>query len=111
MRYRTKFNNQKIVTPDGKFDSKKEYKRWLELKEMEAQGKITNLMRQVPFELVPHQKHNGKVIELAVKYYADFTYEVDGVRIVEDTKGVKTDVYKIKRKLMLERYGIRIKEV
>lgn len=44
-------------------------------------------------------------------YIADFVYTQDGSEIVEDTKGTRTAVYRIKRKLMLERYGIQIKEI
>lgn len=111
MRQTNKYHSSKVKTDDGVFDSKKEYKRWLELKKFEADGIITDLNRQVPFELVPHQVREGKVIERAVKYFADFVYKVDGVMIVEDTKGLKTADYIIKRKLMLERFGIKIKEV
>lgn len=111
MRYTTKYHSTKVNTADGRFDSKKEYKRWLQLKELQANGTISDLNRQVPFELIPHQKIGGKVAERAVKYFADFTYKVDGVLIVEDTKGLKTADYIIKRKLMLYVHGIRIKEV
>lgn len=111
MPYR-KYHNTKIDTEYGRFDSKKELKRWEHLKQLEADGQIQDLMRQVPFELVPHHRDaDGRVIERAVMYYADFTYMVDGVLIVEDAKGVKTPEYVIKRKLMLDRLGIRIKEV
>lgn len=106
-----KYRNHKVKTEHGVFDSKKEYARWLELKSMERKGVITELNRQVPFELIPHQKIGGKVVERAVNYYADFTYKYNGEFVVEDTKGVKTAEYKIKRKLMLWRHGIRIQEV
>jgi hypothetical protein len=99
------------------FDSKREAKRYAELKLMERAGKIRNFKRQVPYELIPVQKdENGKVIERAVKYIADFTYyerdEAGNEKlIVEDAKGMQTDVYKIKRKLMLYVHGIRVREV
>ena len=75
---------------------------------------ITELDRQVRFELIPAQydKH-GKILERSVKYVADFAY-IDmktGERIVEDTKGLKTKDYIIKRKLMLYYHKIRIREV
>lgn len=107
----SKYHSRKIITAEGRFDSQKEYKRWLELKAMEKKGVIKNLQRQVPFELIPHQKIDGKVAERAVNYYADFTYTYEGDYIVEDTKGFKTPEYVIKRKLMLHEYGIRIREV
>ena len=100
---------------DGqKFDSMKEAARWQELKLLERAGEIRDLQRQVPFVVIPVQKdERGKVIEREVKYVADFTYVEKGklTRTVEDVKGLKTEVYKLKRKLMLYRNGIRIKEV
>ena len=52
----------------------------------------------------------GRVIERPCYYIADFVYTENGATVVEDTKGVKTDAYKIKKKLLLERYGIKIRE-
>lgn len=105
----------KKVTIDGiTFDSMKEANRWCELKLL-CRGKvITELERQVRFELVPTQydKH-GKLLERPTTYVADFVY-IDmktGERIVEDTKGYKTPEYIIKRKLLLYHYGIRVREV
>ena len=75
-------------------------------------GGITDLRRQVPFTLIPSQKGaDGKVIEYPVKYIADFVYTENGKTVVEDVKGYKTPEYIIKRKLMLQVHGIRIKEV
>jgi len=116
----SKYKNEKIVTEDGKFDSKREYNHWLALKEQEARGEISFLKRQVKYELVPSQKlpvpikdKKGKTkkTERAVTYVADFVYIKDGNVIVEDSKGFVTDSYSIKRKLMLQRFGIQIKEV
>lgn len=104
----SKYGNRKIKTEDGTFDSQKEYRRWQELKLLQRAGEIKELERQVKFELIPNQ--NG---ERAICYVADFVY-IDnrtGQRVVEDAKGAKTDVYIIKRKLMLYRHNIRIKEV
>ena len=110
-----KFGNRKIETEDGKFDSAKEYKRWCELKLMEKNNIIRDLRRQVAFTLIPSQKdkESGKVVEREVKYIADFVYTFDCKTIVEDvkSKATKTPEYIIKRKLMLERFGIRITEV
>lgn len=111
---RNKYHAKKIFDPkDGLFDSKKEYNRWLYLKSEEEKGRITNLQRQVPFEVIPQQRDEfGKVIERAAKYVADFVYgDNDNQLVVEDTKGFKTSDYIIKRKLMLFRFGIRIHEV
>ena len=89
------------------YDSKKEALRHRELLLLERAGKITNLERQVKFELIP--KQDG---ERACTYVADFVYtNVDtGERVVEDTKGFKTEVYRIKKKLMLWVHNIRIIE-
>lgn len=108
-----KYHSKKIATPDGKFDSKKEHRRWLQLKMMQEEGLIKDLRRQVPFELIPSQKKNGKVVERPVKYVADFVYTQtrNSEEIVEDTKGFKTPDYIIKRKLMLYTHNIEIREV
>lgn len=78
---------------------------------LERAGAIQNLQYQVKFELLPSQRISGKVVERPVSYIADFVYEQDGLKIVEDTKGMKTKDYIIKRKLMLWIHGIPIKEV
>lgn len=105
----------------GTHASKKEHNRANELKLWERAGIISNLREQVPYELIPAQYltlndvDTGKTtricIERECKYVADFVYDMDGKTIVEDTKGVRTKEYVIKRKLMLFRHGIRIKEV
>ena len=108
----TKYGNVRTTVDGITFDSKHEATRWIELKYMERAGLITNLVRQMPITLLPAQRNEkGKVIERPVKYIADFMYEENGQKVVEDAKGVKTKEYIIKRKLMLWRYGIRIKEV
>lgn len=112
----SKYKNVKLKDENGlTFDSKKEYNRYIELTILQQGGFIKDLKRQVGFELIPKQlDQDGKVLERAVKYYADFAYTdaKTGDYIVEDVKGyIITDAYKIKRKLMLQLYGIRIKEV
>ena len=107
-----KYGNRKIETPEGTFDSLKEYRRWQELKLLQRAGEINNLFRQTPFGLIPAQRVGGKVVERAVRYIADFTYWTkDGEFVVEDAKGVRTKEYIIKRKLMLKEHGIQVKEV
>lgn len=96
---RGKYNNVKIEDDGFKFDSKKEHKRYCELKLLLKAGEITDLRLQVPFELIPPQK-GGLRKELPMIYKADFVYNEKGIEVIEDTKGVKTDVYIIKRKLM-----------
>lgn len=61
--------------------------------------------------MIPTQKKNGKVVERACSYVADFVYNENGEQVVEDTKGIRTEAYKIKRKMMRWLYGIEIKEV
>lgn len=115
----SKYHAKKATNKYGTFDSLKEYKRFLELKKLEDEGKIEGLERQVPFELVPKlslkvpRTKNGRSqrTEIAVKYVADFTYYVNGLYVVEDVKGMRTSEYIIKRKLMLWVHNIQIKEV
>lgn len=108
----SKYHNKRIMTEDGQFfDSRKEANRWWQLKLMERSGLISNLKRQVKRELIPAQYIDGKCVERAVTYTSDFEYD-QGVRhIVEDVKGMRTDKYIIKRKLMLYIHGIRITEI
>lgn len=106
-----KYHNIKVKVNGETFDSRKEANRYCELKLMQRAGKITDLKRQVNYLLIPAQyDEDGNLLERAVNYKADFTYKKDGQLVVEDTKGVKTDVYIIKRKLMLFVYGIRVVE-
>ena len=104
----SKYNARKTKIDDITFDSRKEAQRYLELKLLLRAGKIRSLRMQVKFELIP--KQDG---ERACNYVADFVYEdaVTGQTVVEDTKGVKTRDYIIKRKLMLWRHGIKITEI
>lgn len=105
-------HNKYHAVKTGKSASKKEAARKRELELLEMAGEISNLRCQVPFELIPMQKINGKCVERSCKYVADFVYlDKHGRQIVEDTKGFRTKDYIIKRKLMLFRYGIRVKEV
>lgn len=108
----SKYHARKTTVDGITFDSRKEANRWTELRLMEKAGMIKDLERQKPFELIPSQKDpdTGKTIERACYYLADFVYTENGNIVVEDCKGVKTDVYILKRKIMLYRYGIRIRE-
>ena len=109
----SKYKNKKVVYKDIKFDSKKEYIRYLVLEDMQRKGEISELQTQVPFVLVPPFELNGKKYK-GTKYIADFVYKKDGKTIVEDVKpsaSFQTDVYKIKKKLMAYMHKIEIKEV
>lgn len=109
----SKYRAQKTEVDGITFASKHEARRYIELKYMERAGLISGLQLQRRFTLLGAQKdETGKVIERPLTYVADFVYkDQSGRTIVEDAKGMKTDVYKIKRKLMLSIYGIRIVEV
>ena len=108
-----KYGNRKTEVNGILFDSMLEARRYAELRVLQRAGEIEDLRLQVPFELIPTQKDaKGHVIERAVKYVADFVYkDKSGEVIVEDTKGMKTPDYVIKRKLMLWRHGIKIVEI
>lgn len=99
-------------TPDG-YASQKEARRARQLHHLQQSGLISGLREQVSFELIPVQRDaTGAVIERACSYIADFVYvDKDGNRVVEDTKGVRTPQYIIKRKLMLHVHGLRIREI
>ena len=110
-----KYRNTKTVVDGETFDSRKEANRYCELRLMERAGEISELRRQVAFTLIPAQYVDGKYAERPVKYVADFVY-VDrstGKTVVEDVKSdaTVTPEYVIKRKLMLYRFEIQIKQV
>lgn len=124
-----KYGNRKVVIDGIVFDSKREARRYQELNMLQKAGIISDLRRQVTYELVPAQREKstkvyqrgsrkgqpieGKIIEKAVTYIADFVYtdNATGMEIVEDAKGMRTRDYVIKRKLMLYIHGIKIQEV
>lgn len=124
-----KYGARPVKLLDGtRFDSRHEYQRWNELLVLEKAGKIQGLLRQVKFELIPAQvetyerisdktgrrlQDGHRVVEQAVSYVADFVYWQDGQMVVEDAKSpaTRTDSYIIKRKLMMERHGVKIREV
>ena len=125
----SKYKNRKKLVDGIEFDSAKEARRWSELKLLEKAGEISDLRRQVKFVLIESQYEEssevyqrgknkgkpkrGKLLEHECSYVADFVYidEKTGKTVVEDTKGFRTKDYIIKRKLLLERYKIRITEV
>ena len=128
MNYKSKYYNIKTRALDGTvFDSLKEARRWDELILLQRAGKISDLQRQVKYELIPAQyqtyeryskkgdrlKDGVRLLERKVDYVADFVYTIveTGENVVEDSKGVRTKDYILKRKLMLAVHGIRVKEV
>ena len=126
-----KYGNKKVVVDGIEFDSKKEAKRYAELKLMQRAGVISDLELQKEFELIPAQyetferygkngqrlKDGKRCIEKSCTYKADFAYMKDGKQFVEDVKGYRDPAgagyakFVIKRKLMLHIYGIRVTEI
>lgn len=125
----SKYNSKKVVVNGIEFASQKEGNRYKELLLLERAGKISHLQTQVKYELIPAQyvdtivysqktnkpKTVKKLVERRTMYIADFVYQKDGETIVEDVKGYRQNgaytVFVIKRKLMLYKFGIRVKEV
>lgn len=123
----SKYNAARIEFEGGKFDSRKELRFYLYLKDLEKEKIIKDIKRQVKFELQEKFKYGNKTIR-SINYIADFTcivLDVDRFKsaigcnneeikenqtVILDTKGYKTEVYKIKYKLMLYR-GYKIFEI
>lgn len=124
---KSKYGAEKTVVDGMMFDSRKEANRWCELRMLERAGEIKNLRRQVEYVLITEKREpptvgkrggvkEGRVIQKAVKYRADFVYESkDGKTVVEDVKGYKGGgayaVFAIKKKLMREVFGIEVQEI
>lgn len=115
---KSKYNNNKpeYYDPDLKttitFDSKKEFEYYLILKDREKRGEIKDLERQVSFEIQPgFTMPSGEKIR-AITYKADFVYMdlKDGAIHIVDVKGYKTEIYRLKKKLLAYK-GIYIEEV
>lgn len=105
-----KYHAKKTCVDGITFDSRKEAYRYLVLKDMEKDGIIEDLRRQVRYELVPAFDVDGKHYR-PVFYVADFVYvDETGKTVVEDVKGMRTDVYRLKSKLFARRYGMSIRE-
>lgn len=111
MSKRTKYHNKKVYVNGIKFDSAKEAMRYRQLKMLEETGEIILLELQVPFELQEKYTINDRNVR-AIKYVADFAYiDKNGKTHVEDVKGMRTEVYKLKKKLFEHKYNIEIEEV
>lgn len=105
---RGKYNARRV----NGYASEREARRAAVLRGMESRGEIRNLREQVRYELIPAQSDaEGRVVERACCYVADFVWEdAQGRVVVEDCKGVRTEVYRIKRKLMRWVWGIEVVE-
>lgn len=97
------------IKTDG-YASKKEARRAWDLKLLERAGTIANLRFQVRYILIPAQYEDGRCVEHACIYIADFVYDEGGKTVVEDAKGLPTRDYIVKRKLMLFVHKIRVRE-
>jgi hypothetical protein len=107
-----KYKNKKVIYDGIKFDSKREMAFYVKLKLLEEKGIIKNLELQKSFELQPSFKLNGKTYK-KITYKADFSYvsvQDNKIHIV-DTKGFRTEVYKLKKKMFAYKYGIEIEEI
>lgn len=108
----TKYHSRKVTVNGATFDSHREARRYRELSLLQRAGEISDLHTQVRYTLIPAQKKPSGGTERAVTYTADFVYrDKAGNEIVEDVKGVRTQQYIIRRKLMLYTHGIEVKEV
>lgn len=105
----SKYHSKKTIVNGIEFASKREASRYEKLKEMQDNGLITDLRLQVPYILVP-AFNLGKKRYRQMTYVADFVYNQDNIEVVEDCKGYRTEIYKIKKKLMAYIYQIEIKE-
>lgn len=107
----SKYHATKTVIDGITFDSKREAKRYQELKLLERAGAIRDLRRQVRYELIPAFDCDGKHFR-PTSYVADFVYTdtATGEEAVEDCKGYRTDVYRLKAKLFAYKYGVSILE-
>ena len=107
-----KYHNKKVIYNGITFDSIKEKNRYIELKLLERAGVIKDLKLQYEFELQPAFILNKKKIK-KISYIADFFYFDNKLNdyVVEDTKGMRTDVYKIKKKMFEYKYKREIYEI
>lgn len=110
----SKYRNRRTVVDDRTFDSAKEARRYGELLLLERAGEIRDLQLQVPFVLAPSCRlHGAARATPALRYVADFVF-VDvrtGSTVINDAKGMRTDVYQLKRHLMKTVLGLDIVEV
>ena len=116
---RPKYGNTRVNVNGMKFDSKREYRRFVELSEMLEAGLIGDLQHQVAFELAPAVVLDGRK-KPALRYIADFVYVEAGELVVEDVKSIhgksgsttaNLSPYRIKKHLMKTVHGIDIREV
>ena len=105
---KSKYGNKKITYDGQTFDSIAELRRYQELRLLERAKVISDLKTQVPYTLIEKSKHGREI-----RYIADFEYVEGGVKVVEDvkSKATVTPLYRLKKRLLAEKYGIAIREV
>lgn len=96
---KSKYHATKVYMDGIRFDSKAEAKRYVQLRDLQEQGVISNLELQPEYEILPAHRKNGHAVR-RMTYRADFRYQTDGITIVEDVKGMETEAFKIKKKLV-----------
>lgn len=127
MQKRNKYGNRSFTDQGGiRWDSEKEFYRYVMLRHAEGEGRIQGLQRQVVFTLLPaiteeqtvqlktKTKTVTKTVQHPVTYRADFVYIKDGQQVVEDVKGsprMLTPEYLLKKKMMRALLGITIREI
>jgi hypothetical protein len=99
----SKYGNEFVEHEGALFHSKGEFMRWRELQVEQRAGLISDLRRQVEFPIAA----GGAVV---CSWFADFVYMRDGREVVEDFKGYRTDIYKLKKKFVEAIYKIKILE-
>lgn len=105
-----KYRNTKTVVDGITFDSKAEARRWGELRLLERAGQINGLERQVSIELAPSVKYEGEArAKPALRIVVDFAYMERGSRVLEDTKGMRTAVFQVKRHLLKAFHGLELR--
>lgn len=103
-----KYHAKKAEFNGIKFDSKHERDRYVELLLLERAKEIMDLKCQVRFPLIAKSSYGKEIV-----YVADFTYYENGELVVEDAKSSitrKNPVYRLKRRLFMERYHMPIRE-
>ena len=100
---KNKYNAKKVKYNGIKFDSAFELDCWQYLEQLAKEDKISNLQRQIKFELLP-----ANSLYRALNYVADFTFYVGDKYIVADAKGLVLPEFKIKQKIFFDKYGNQI---
>lgn len=106
---------EKVIVDGETYNCLNDYYRWCDLRQLEKDGKISELKKYVKYVLVPAQRdESGRLVEYEASYIVDFEYILDGKKIAEDTgsyaRGAAHQLISIKRKLMLYNFGIMVKE-